>query len=99
MIKLSNQSMHSFTASDMTMHINTKFISNYSCDFIRKYMKNTVGLRYKKIKSSPHNIDFAKIGFTRRYFSLKFAQIVNKKHIIINIDESRFNRNFKNNYS
>ena len=99
MIKFSNQSMHSFTASDMTMHINTKFNSNYSCHFIRKYMKNAVGLRYKKIKSRPHNIDFAKIGCTRRYFALKFAQIVNKKHLIINIDESWFNRNLKNNYS
>ena len=95
MAKYSNESTYAFTVNDMTKHINSKFNSNYSTHFIRKHMRNGATLRYKKAKSRPWNIDFAKVGWSRRYFALKFAQITNKETLMINIDESCINRSLK----
>ena len=90
---------YTFNAKEITNHINSKLNTNYSTQFIRKVMKEDLKLSYKKVSSRPNNIDFNKLKAIRTLFAVKFAQIVDKNTLILNIDESVINRGTKNHYS
>ena len=90
---------YTLNAKEITNHINSKLSTNYSTQFIRKIMKEDLKLSYKKVNSRPNNIDFNKLKAIRTLFDVKFAQIVDKNTLILNIDESLINRGTKNNYS
>ena len=62
-------------------------------------MKIQANLSFKKVKSRPNNIDFDKINEVRTLFSIKFAKLVTKETLLINIDESSINRSIKQQYS
>ena len=99
MIEYSKQAQEVFTAKDMADHINLKLNSSFKVEFIRKFMRNKANLRYKKIKSRPSNVNFMKIGSTRRLFAVMFSKAINDNTRVINIDESSINRNLKAKYS
>ena len=99
MIEYSKQAQEIFTAKDMADHINLKFNSSFKVEFIRKFMRNKAKIRYKKIKSRPSNVNFMKIGSTRRLFAVMFSKVINDNTLVINIDESSINRNLKSKYS
>ena len=47
-------------------------------------MRNTAG-HISKGEIKTISVDFAKSGWSKKYFALKFAQAANKKYLIINI--------------
>ena len=98
MIEYSKQAQEVFTAEDMADHINLKFNSSFKVEFIRKFMRSKANLIYKKIKSRSSNVNFMKIGSTRRLFAVIISKAINDNTLVININESTFNRNLKTKY-
>ena len=93
------KSIYALTVNYVVNHINLKFTSNYSKYFIRKQVRNTADFKYKKVRSRLWSVDLAKIGWSRRNFVIKFAQITNKESLMINIDEYCVNRSLKVDHS
>ena len=58
-------------------------------------MKIKLNFSYKRVKPRPNNIDLKRLEWIRRFFSIKFSQLVDSNTLIINIDESSFGRNTK----
>lgn len=62
-------------------------------------MKTEAKLSFTKIKSRPNNVNLAQINALRKFFTVKFTQIIDNQTLILNIDESSINRSTKSHYS
>ena len=70
-----------------------------SKDVVRKIMKEKWNLSFSRWRSRPNNVDLEKVKISRSLFCTKFSQMVNKKSLIINIDESSISRSTKIDYT
>ena len=75
-----------FISNDVYHYVNLALNSSYSSTIIRKLMKNELNLSYKKIKSRPNNVEFSKIQSERILFAIKFAKVINKNTLILNLE-------------
>ena len=71
----------------------------FSKNTVRQIMKEKWNLRFSRCKSRPNNADLQKLKFSRSLFSVKFSQMLDKKSLIINIEESCISRNTKIDYA
>ena len=62
-------------------------------------MKNELKLSFKKVKARPNTIKFDVLKASRQLFAVKFTQLITKETLVINIDETSFNRRINNTYS
>ena len=83
------------TAKEITSHVNKSLNTTYSVNFIRSQMKKSINLSFKRVKSRPYSINLDKIKSIRHLFAIKFSKIITKETLLINIDESSFNRHIK----
>ena len=90
---------HTLTAIEVADHVNGTLNQSYSVEEIRSIMKDKLNLSFKRVKSRSNSINFDKINFGRRLFSIKFSKFIDVNTLVINIDEASINRNIKNNYS
>ena len=88
-----------FTAKDVTRHINLMLNSEYSIKAIRDLMKTQMNMTFKRVKSRPTSIDLQKINNVRSLFAIKYLKETNEKTLTINIDESSLNKEIKTKYS
>ena len=93
------RSTYAITAKYDINHINSKLNTEYLVGFIKKFMKIQANLNIKKVKSRPSNIDFDWINAVQNLFYIKFAKLVTKDTLLVNIDKSSINRNIKQKYS
>ena len=56
-------------------------------------------LSYKKVKSRPNSVNWKKIKTARELFAVEFIKVIKHNTLMINIDETSFNRHMKINYS
>ena len=80
------------TAKEVTDNVNGELNTSYSANFIRGLMKSKSNLSFKRVKSRPNYIDMDRVKFIRSLFSIKFAKIVTRKALLINVDESSTNK-------
>ena len=62
-------------------------------------MKTQLNMSFKRVKSRPTNIDLNRINNVRSLFAVKFLKEIKENTLMINIDESSFNREVKTQYS
>ena len=62
-------------------------------------MKTDLNMSYKRVKSSPTNINLKKINNIRSLFAVKYLKEVSTETLMINVDEFSLNREIKSNYS
>ena len=94
-----NETNHAFNSSEITNHINSKLRKSYKTSFIRTVMKHDLKLSFKKVKPRPNTVKFDILNASRQLFAVKFSQLINHNTLVINIDETSFNRHIKNSYS
>ena len=78
--------------------MNLKLNSNYSIKSVKDLMKTQINMSFKRVKFSPTNIDLKKINCVRSLFVVKYLKENSADTLIINIDESSFNREVKTRY-
>ena len=88
-----------FTAKEVTKHVNLNLNSDYSIKTIRQFMKADMNMSYKRVKSRPININLKKINNIRSLFAVKYLKEISTNTLMINVDESSLNRDIKSNYS
>ena len=88
-----------FNASDVCKHILLKLGRSLPLNRIRKLLKETFQLSYKRINSRPCYIDIYKIQLTRILFSIWLSNIIDSGTLLINIDEASITQDTKFNYS
>ena len=88
-----------FTAKEVTKHVNLNLNSDYSIKTIRQFMKTDMNMSYKRVKSRPININLKKINNIRSLFAVKYLKEISTNTLMINVDESSLNRDIKSNYS
>ena len=71
----------------------------YSIYIIRKYIKDALKYRFKKGSSRPPKYISRRIQLTKALFCTELLSLIFKKEIVINIDESSFERSIKRHYS
>ena len=90
---------HTSTAKEITLFVNKSFNSTFSIGFKRVFMKNHIGLSFKRVKSRPRNINLDKIFSIRNLFAIKISKIISKETLLINIDKCSIYSNIKSSYS
>ena len=88
-----------FNASDVCKHILLKLGRSLPLSRIRKLLKETFHLSYKRIYSRPCYIDIDRIQLTRILFSICLSNIIDSGTLLINIDEASITQDTKFNYS
>ena len=88
-----------FTAADVQGQIKDRLLVSVSLHQIRKYLKNSEGLSYKKGNPSPLNLDMIRVELLRRLFWVRIAKSISGIEILVNIDESSVTKGTIKNYS
>ena len=52
---------HAFNVQNMAEYVNSELEKSYPPFFIQKFMKNSMNLLYKKVKTRPNNVDLFRL--------------------------------------
>ena len=88
-----------FTVKDVQVEINKKIGINCPRALLTMMMKSEWNLSYKRISSRPKRFIMNDLSASRVLFWTKFLNDLTEDTLIVNIDETIFNRNWKINYS
>ena len=88
---LSSANVQHYILTEIKMKVNKKSIISF--------LKDTLGLSYKRIFSRPTKSNNLQTKMKKIIFWLEFANLIKRSHIIVNIDETLFSRSTKTNYS
>ena len=76
-----------FTAKEVTEHVNLNANSDYSIKTIRQLMKADLNMSYKRVNSRPTNINLKTINNIRSLFAVKYLKEVSTETLMINLGE------------
>ena len=88
-----------FISQDVRVCIQEKLAVLIPLHQIRKHLKKKEHLSYKKGSSRPISLNVERLKLMKQLFWVKLAYQLNKIKILLNIDESVFNRDTRRNYS
>ena len=88
-----------FTINDIQRELNRKTGVIYPKHALNKIMKKDCNMSYKRVNSRPKQFDFESLSAARTLYWTQFLWDLSQDTLMINIDETIFNRNWKINYS
>ena len=90
---------HAYNSIEITNYVNRILNKSYKPNYIRNLLKIELNMSFKRVKPRPNTINLEVLKASRQLFAIKFTQLISKETLLINIDETSFNRHIKNNYS
>ena len=94
-----SQNSSPFVAANVQEHLNDTLHVIIPVHQIRLFLKNFLGLSYKKGNNRPLNLDRSRQEVLKQLFAVKLAEKLPEIKLLCNLDESTINSNTTNNYS
>ena len=95
---LSNQ-RESFTVNDINKAVKARTSEDIKNYIVRKYIKETLGMSYRRWTSKPCSVDVPKLSILRSLFSYRIGNQLSESALMISLDETTFNHKVANNKS
>ena len=88
-----------YNSSHIKDHIKKDINQDVSCSKIRNYLKEKLALSYRKGTPKPWFVHTDKLKLGRVWFSCKLCEQINRRTLLINIDETSFSNSVFHNRS
>ena len=85
---LSNQT-ESFTINDISKAVNVRTSEDIKNYIVRKYIKETLGMSYRRWTSKPCSVDVQKLSILRSLFSYRIGNQLSESALMISLDETK----------
>ena len=89
----------SFTIGDIRKAIISESNEEIKNHIIRKYLKETLNMSYRRCTNKSTNVDVPKLSILRMLFSFRIGKHINESTLMISVDETTFNHKVVNNKS
>ena len=88
-----------FVANDIKSNLKYDLGIDTTEQYLRKLMKQNLGISYKKGPSRPLEYESNKSKIVKKLFAIEFSHILRSDYLFINIDEVLFSNKTKHSYS
>ena len=87
------------TIRAMQKHIKSELEESYSAQMVRRFIIKEMRYSYKKGLSRPHKYGTKRVQLVKVLYWFELLKLLIEEKIVINVDESSFDRSIKNHYS